>query len=423
MYLAFFDFFPFIYYSLSQLSIIKKDEEVIFFIRMIMIIFSFMGLNACQLPQNLATITHYQHNNQISMHQNSWTKENALNELVDTVSIHIDKKITFSTYFDFLDKKAEVAHDILKAACSYQFLLLTKNFIDRLREKNTLFNKAIKHYIEWAEKNRDTVTGESLDIIQNSKETQPFAILNEIPSAIKNYCMNYSYNSIKHEYSLELTFPTVPVDMTICSSTDMAAVATDDTIFLWDLKTNTTTELTSSNDANYISLAFNKTGSILAVVEHLNQGHSITFWKINSEKIIAKQKLAFTIEAIKASKKNKRTFHVYVKDSIDQTSLPIDNISIILCSTSTHRPHSSLWKIYGSYKAPNIKMHLPAYALEIIKSGCRDLLLCLRAVENTSPKDHESLQKIQSSTIYSLLTGYEQGLVSKKIQERYRALF
>lgn len=378
-----------------------------------------MALDACQPPQNLTTITHYQHNNQISM-PNSWTKENALNELVNMVHTTIQKK---NASFPFLEDKGETALDIIKTANSFEWIKLTDNFIDRLREKNSMFNQSIKYYIRFAIINRDLVSANSLDIIKNPKETQTYVILNEIPSDIKNYCMNYAYNSIKNEYSMELTFPTVPVDMTICSSTDMAAVVLDDAIFLWDLKANSTEELTSSNKANYISLAFNKKGSILAAVEHQDNHYSITFWKINSKKIIAKQTLAFTIKAIKASKKNNRTFNVYVKDSITQSSLPIDNLSINLYSTSTRQPNNSLWKIYGSYKAPNIKMHLPVYNLEVIKTGCRDLLLCLKAVENTSPKDHESLQKIQSSTIYSLLTGYEQGLVSKKIQERYRALF
>ena len=393
--------------------------------KLLFLVFSFSLLQCSELPKELATINRYQGGNKIPIHSQTWTIERGLDELASNVSDLITKKYTRFPIWYFEKNKVDAAKEVVAVANFYQYIKLTEKFIDRLREKNTIFDQAMQYFIEYATTNFYNVTANTLDSIKDAQKFQSQTILNEIPYSIKFYVMNQAYKNLTHEYILAYQSPTTPLDVDICPATDMAAIASIHKIVLWDLKDNGQTDFATTDDNQNKILAFNTNGSVLAVVKDQCSKNTIVFWDVITKKIIVEQSIAFSIKLIKACDNDNTVFNVYVEEALFPRSFSINNINSALLNSITitidsivcHQSLCSIWKKREHYMIANPSQNFYAPTLTITKSNCRDFFLCLQAVSNVKSTP-ESMHIIQAAQMYKDLTKYEQSLINKKIEER-----
>jgi len=300
-------------------------------------------------------------------------------------------------------------------------------------KKNTFFTEAINYFTNFACKNLDDVTWNTLNIINDPTAHQPTPELNMLPLPIKEYVMQLARNEIKLNYEIILEHSDTINLFCICPTTHIVVThGANKELRLWDLKTNS--YITTFPENNHIhTLRFKPDGSQLATVAYyndINVSH-IKIWGLQLQKLLysIKQKhYVYHIDFTQGASSNVLTVFtqkpygnkekVLTLWSLDKNANPI-----LLGSTS---PLQWTGEELTHTDVP-YKKHYTGYLhghdrsiLYITKKYCPDLHSCRQAIENNTCAD--TLSNIPNSQPYSLLTKYEQKMIDTDIIKKAAAL-
>jgi hypothetical protein len=306
------------------------------------------------------------------------------------------------------------------------------SLIDALREKNIFFNEAINYFSQYARTNRDAVTYETIDIIDNPKLQQPVTQLNSLAQPIKNYIMQRTQDRCRLTYDISLTHRCMVRLFIIHPTTDRAVThSTDNQLRIWDLTTGKIIMNFQEKNA-LVLIQFNQDGSLMATavaykLKHNDQMKSRI--KIRDPLSQGRPLYTFTQDA--------RVYH------INFMQFPSQNIIATFAQEEYDRKDRilTLWQCNDEQKfiKHSCSGPLPWRGDEIIeffsdrekyegyldeedekivlitKKKCPALYLCKQAIENHDCVD--SLNDIKQKQPYQRLTEYEKELIQKDIKE------
>jgi len=339
---------------------------------------------------------------------------------IEIASTAIDHKYnTFSDHFssDTDDK----CFDIIKIATTHCGQNIDARAINKLYNKNSLFQRAIGHFYRLAQKNFDNVTCDNLAVLENPQLIQPVSQLNGLPPTIKEYVMNCAYRSIGYKHTITFSEKNDDINnVDFYTHNHLVATASCNGKFrLWNLATQKMAcELTEPSVNGYVK--FNNQGSLLATATNPQKGTVVQIWDVSA------QKLMHTIQ-----QKSPITYLDFLRNTSEnilvtfgaETSLYMlkENTEPIYLGSSTmlRKPAAEGYRDYhlsGNYCEPIRTRGLACYVMK----QCRDLYLCQKALENTYQRD--SLDKVTKTILYKRLTSHDKDMIDEQLKQKMKLL-
>ena len=305
----------------------------------------------------------------------------------------------------------------------------SKPLLDALYIKNSSFANAINYFMQFTHKNINSVSCDTLDIVNDPETQQSIEQLNKLPLYIKKYMMKRVCNEVESTYEVALKHSDIVELFCICPVTQLVVTHTlNRQLHLWDLKTGG--YITTLPEKDYIyTMHLNDNGTLLATVNHYHKNNMshIKIWDTQSQKLLSIIK---------------ENFFVYHVDFTQETS---NNILTVFAQASrTHKKKCLfLWSLNDNAQpiflgrtsqlqwkdelltdedAPYKKIYNTYFygfdrsILYIAKKNCPELYLCKKAIKNCSYPD--TLNNILNTKIYSQLTEYEKQMVSQQIAHK-----
>ena len=212
----------------------------------------------------------YRTNQQLTQTHQSTTNTLSLDELVSTIDAAINDKYPHH-FFKFLSTQLteqdflNIINIIMEHSATP-----THDLFRKLYPKNDHYKNAVLYFFNFACKNKDNVTIDTLETIQDPTLLQPTTELNQLPIHFKKYLMDAAYNNLKDSYAIIHTGHTDTINFfDICIATHQAATSSQDkTLRLWSLLTGKLIHTFPEDNASTIfCIAFNPDGSLLATAD------------------------------------------------------------------------------------------------------------------------------------------------------------
>ena len=311
---------------------------------------------------------------------------------------------------------AHKAYSIVQLVYTVQNGRINPLFLKILMEQNAFFLHAINHYYEYALKNIDQVTCDTLETVSNYLNDQPVKKLNELPSPIKKFVMKKAYAQVNYLYNINFEGHTDKIKSiaTNIPSNLAASASKDGTFRLWKLSTGELLHVfDESAYEGYVN--FNRDGSQLAtatVYKHPRKVR-IRVWDTISRQSLYHMNQQGLITHLHFFPNGKTSITMVVSKK------NIQSLYILKKDRSPLHQGDITQGIKTYPEETNYAKEIHNYCWSITRNS-RRLGLCAKAVYNT--KNQQSLEKTTLIPIYGKLTDYEKKILKIKIDERSQAL-
>ena len=379
----------------------------------------------------LQTIRTYQSEQNIKTSKQTWSSENGLKEIIQTIDTAINKKYQPTFLRSFSSPNPEDCIKIINTmqeCYSTSTFNITDSLINELMKKNKHFTDAIAFLVRCAFSNMHNVTPSTLKTVEDLDKEQPILALNQIPLAIKLYVMKRAQNKIDYSYDISLQAPHYLLLCDICHQKDFAIIyQKNGDLIKCDLHNNSYAMVTTIK--NVSNLAINPSGTQLALATYEESessltDHTILIWDLINKIIlntIPLDGIPVTIGYI-TNDLPYSTLYVFLINftrgfRIFQWNITHEKIEAVGVIPSAKKSdyNDDMKKYRGKYTFFDPKkLPLNFSSINITKDNCASLYLCFRAFQ--SARSQKDIDTIRSSSSYASLTSHEQDLLNNKMQ-------
>lgn len=344
--------------------------------------------------------------------------------IINRINKDIDQKYPRTLMSAFIKKEEYEYLGILKTIYnSFPTIDIDKNLIEQLIAKNKNFSEAIEYFYPFAQRNLDTITCDTLQYVEDSKQKQPISQLNQLPQAIKEYLMKAAYKKIDHSYIMDQKTGSDMHLCDVCPKKHLAATYhANKRIYIWDLKKNTYEGFVKSFFVKVLVFNPYEPQLIIGRQEEDRIEPTIEIWHLENKQLI--HKLTFNdyecdLLNINFSKKTdgkyimfaclEKLMHQWILE--EEKCADMGSIGGIKLYS---RNYNNVKK--GCYTIDCAKSIFGISRTKISKK-CRKLFLCWQAIK--SLKTQEDIATITSSKPYKSLTEYECSILTKTILQKF----
>lgn len=375
----------------------------------------------------------------------------ALDEIITNIDAKINEKYLRSSFLEQLSITVKSHKDYCNIIATpkqiYPTVAFNEKLLDKLSAKNSIFAQAVDYFVKLARTNFENVTPITLNTVNNPEALQPIPDFNGIDQSIKKYILLRASNQIDHACTIKIASGAPVIDFDICPATDTIAISTGENkhscrLRLWDLKTaDPLYTFEEENPVHYV--CFNTPGNQLATLVAIADKRKIKIWNPLSKQLLhiiepdcENPPYALVYNDHPTNHLLHACYYIYTQTSEAKvtTETWITNTEHCLsCGSSELEIYADTKmgvekKPYRAFKSEwdsevnkiLIRTGFKALALDVTKSNCTNLYLCLQATKKA--QHTQSLTLVTSSNPFKTATRYEQNMITQSLEAKRKQL-